>query len=86
MFRTNQFSRTVQTRFSHFFTAQKFGDFLDALDKGGEPLVSGESGKKAVEIVLAIYESQKTGKAVELPSDFATNRMSSSDLSLKRKR
>ncbi len=65
--------------------AALFGDFLDALDKDRPPLVSGEKGKKAIDIVLAIYESQKTGKAVELPSNFSTVQMSSSDLILQRK-
>jgi predicted dehydrogenase len=49
-----------------------FRDFIEALDIGREPLVSGEKGKKALEIILAIYESQKTGKAVDLPCDFST--------------
>jgi predicted dehydrogenase len=49
-----------------------FRDFIEALDAGREPLVSGEKGKKALEIILAIYKSQKTGKAVDLPCNFST--------------
>lgn len=52
-----------------------FRDFVEALDTGREPLVSGEKGKKALEIILAIYKSQKTGKAVDLPCDFSTAEM-----------
>jgi len=49
-----------------------FKDFLEAIEQNREPLVSGESGKKALEIILAIYKSQKTGKPVSLPLDFST--------------
>ena len=49
-----------------------FADFIDAIEKDREPLVSGEKGKKALDIILAIYESQKTGKAVDLPNNFST--------------
>jgi predicted dehydrogenase len=52
-----------------------FKDFAEALDTGREPLVSGEKGKKALEIILAIYKSQKTGKPVDLPCDFSTMEM-----------
>lgn len=52
-----------------------YADFLDAIEGGREPLVSGEAGKKALEIILAIYKSQKTGKAVELPTSFSTMEM-----------
>ena len=65
--------------------AALFADFLDALDDGREPLVSGQKGKKALDIILGIYESQKTGRAVELPSDFSTAEMSSSDLVLQQR-
>jgi len=49
-----------------------FKDFVDSVESGREPLISGESGKKAIEIVLAIYKSQKTGKPVDLPCDFSS--------------
>jgi predicted dehydrogenase len=49
-----------------------FADFIDAIEKDREPLISGEKGKKALDIILAIYESQKTGKAVDLPNNFST--------------
>jgi predicted dehydrogenase len=63
-----------------------YGDFLDALEAGREPLISGAQGRKALDIILAIYQSQKTGRAVELPSDFATSQMASADLMLHQKR
>lgn len=52
-----------------------FADVVDAIEYGREPLVSGERGMKALEIILAIYKSQKTGKAVDLPSNFSTLEM-----------
>ena len=52
-----------------------FNDFIDAIEQGREPLVSGEKGKKALEIILAIYKSQKTGLPVNLPCDFSTIEM-----------
>ncbi|MCL1928745.1 MAG: Gfo/Idh/MocA family oxidoreductase [Treponema sp.] len=52
-----------------------FRDFILAIDQNCEPLVSGEKGRKALELILAIYKSQKTGKAVDLPCDFSTTEM-----------
>ncbi len=56
--------------------AQLYADVLDSIEKGKELLVSGERGKKALEIILAIYKSQKTGKPVDIPCDFSTKEMS----------
>lgn len=53
-----------------------FADFIDAIENNRPPLVSGEAGKKALDIILAIYESQKTGQAVTLPNRFSTMSMS----------
>lgn len=58
-----------------FGHAALFADVLDAIETGREPLVSGEKGKKALEIILAIYQSQKTGKPVDLPTKFSTAEM-----------
>jgi UDP-N-acetyl-2-amino-2-deoxyglucuronate dehydrogenase len=52
-----------------------YADFFDAIEQGREPLVSGEAGKKSLEIILAIYKSQKAGGAVNLPVDFSTKEM-----------
>jgi predicted dehydrogenase len=49
-----------------------FRDFIDAIEQNREPFISGEKGKKALEIILAIYKSQKTGLPVDLPCDFST--------------
>ncbi len=50
----------------HGHTMQ-FEDFIRALDEKGTPLVDGTEARKAVEIILAIYESARSGKEVKLP-------------------
>lgn len=46
---------------------RQLADFLRAIERGGQPLVDGREGRKAVEIILAAYKSAETGKRVELP-------------------
>ncbi len=43
-------------------------DFVDAIQNDREPMVSPESARKPVELILAIYESAKTGREVTLGS------------------
>ena len=52
--------------------SELFADFVSAIDNNREPLTSGLGGKKALEIVLAIYMSQKLGRAVDIPCNFST--------------
>ncbi len=42
-------------------------DFLRAIIDGREPLITGEDGRKTVEIFTAIYRSQKTNSPVKFP-------------------
>ncbi|MBS1669329.1 MAG: Gfo/Idh/MocA family oxidoreductase [Bacteroidetes bacterium] len=42
-------------------------DMMHAVETGTEPLVNGEEGRKSVEIVMAIYETARSGKMVTLP-------------------
>jgi UDP-N-acetyl-2-amino-2-deoxyglucuronate dehydrogenase len=46
--------------------AAQLADLLAAVDDGREPAVSGESGREALEIVRAVYESSRTGRTVTL--------------------
>ncbi|WP_437185490.1 Gfo/Idh/MocA family protein [Planctomicrobium sp. SH668] len=46
---------------------RQFEDFIDAIQTGRSPLINGEEGRKSVEIILAIYESSKSGRRVRLP-------------------
>ncbi|MFI3167881.1 MAG: Gfo/Idh/MocA family oxidoreductase [Bacillota bacterium] len=45
----------------------QIANFLDAILKGDNLLISGEDGKNALELVVAIYKSSITGKPVILP-------------------
>ena len=44
-----------------------YADMIDAIENDREPYVNGEAGKRALELVLAIYKSAAEGKAVKLP-------------------
>lgn len=44
-----------------------YADMIDAVRKDRKPYVDGEEGKKALELVLAVYKSAADGKAVKLP-------------------
>jgi len=46
---------------------RQFEDFVAALRAGRAPMVDGREGRKAVELILAIYKSARTGKTVRLP-------------------
>ena len=54
-----------------------YADVIDAIVNNRKPYVDARAGRNALEMVLAIYESQRTGNAVKLPlknitsSDFA---------------
>jgi predicted dehydrogenase len=45
----------------------QFQDVLASIKKGKQPLIDGPEGRKAVELILAIYKSAETGKPVKLP-------------------
>jgi predicted dehydrogenase len=51
---------------SHVGHARQLTDFVRAIQSGGEPLVDGAEGRKAVEIILAVYESARMGRTVVL--------------------
>ncbi len=50
-----------------------FADVIDAINNDRSPYVDAYAGRNALELVLAIYKSQKTGQPVKLPlKDFAS--------------
>jgi predicted dehydrogenase len=51
----------------HHGHARQFQDFVTAIRKGTKPAIDGPEGRRAVEIILAIYQSAETGKAVQIP-------------------
>lgn len=42
-------------------------EFMQAIQEGREPFVNGEEGRKAMEIIAAIYQSSRTGKEIRFP-------------------
>jgi predicted dehydrogenase len=52
---------------THEHHAGLIGDFLHAIESGSTPLSNGESGRAAVELITAIYESAARGTTVHLP-------------------
>ena len=49
---------------------------MDAIKNNRKPYVDAYAGRDALELVLAIYKSQKEGKAVKLPlENFASTDM-----------
>jgi predicted dehydrogenase len=51
----------------HHGHARQFRNVVDAIQKGTQPLIDGPEGRRSVEIILAIYKSAETGRAVQLP-------------------
>jgi len=49
-----------------------FKDFIESIEEDRDPVIDGEKGKKSLDLILAIYKSQKTGLPVNLPCDFST--------------
>jgi predicted dehydrogenase len=53
-----------------------FSDVIDAIKNDRKPYVDAYAGRRALELVLAIYKSQKTGLPVSLPlKDFSSTDM-----------
>lgn len=53
-----------------------FADMIDAVKNDRKPYVDAVAGRNALEMILAIYKSQKTGMPVKLPlTDFASTDM-----------
>lgn len=44
-----------------------YADMIDAIKNNREPYVNGEAGRRALEMVLAIYKSAAEGKPIKLP-------------------
>jgi len=44
-----------------------FKDFYEAITQDRDPYITGEEGKKAVEIILGIYQSHKEKRAIPFP-------------------
>ena len=53
---------------SHEYHRRQLADFVEAIQGGRSPAVDGREGRKAVELILAIYESAAKGRVIELTS------------------
>jgi UDP-N-acetyl-2-amino-2-deoxyglucuronate dehydrogenase len=51
---------------SHYHELQ-LADFLESIEQDREPVVSGEEGRKVVEMISAIYRSQREHRAIRFP-------------------
>jgi UDP-N-acetyl-2-amino-2-deoxyglucuronate dehydrogenase len=51
---------------SHVGHARQLTDFVQALNEGRSPSVDGREGRRAVEVILGVYESSETGRVVEV--------------------
>ena len=56
----------LENSMAHYFQLQ-ISDFLRAITENREPLVTGQDGRKTVEIFTAIYRSQQTHLPVKFP-------------------
>ncbi len=46
----------------------QFRDFVEAIQENREPLVTGETNRRALEVVLALYRSSREQRPVRIPS------------------
>jgi predicted dehydrogenase len=54
---------------SHVGHARQLSDFVQALSAGRNPAVDGREGRRAVEVILGVYQSSETGRVVEVKGD-----------------
>jgi UDP-N-acetyl-2-amino-2-deoxyglucuronate dehydrogenase len=52
---------------SEYYIQLQIQDFLQAIIKGQNPLITGQEGRKTVELFTAIYRSQRSGMPVKFP-------------------
>jgi len=50
-----------------FYIERQIEDFLDAIENNREPLVTGDDGRRTVELFTAIYRSTRDNKPVKFP-------------------
>lgn len=58
---------------SQYYHELQIKDFLNAIIQDRDPLVTGEDGRKTVEIFVAIYRSQRDKKAIKFPLTYDKN-------------
>jgi UDP-N-acetyl-2-amino-2-deoxyglucuronate dehydrogenase len=58
-----------------YYMERQIEDFLMALVKDRDPLVTGMDGRRTVELFTAIYRSQRDGKVIKFPLKPETDRL-----------
>jgi predicted dehydrogenase len=48
--------------------------FVDCIEEGKQPMLTGEDGRAVLEIICAAYRSAKTGERVSLPFETKAKR------------
>jgi predicted dehydrogenase len=54
-------------KLAHSLHKGQINDVLSAIEKSSKPLIAGEDGRKAIELITAIYKAGSEQRAVELP-------------------
>src|SRR3990172_12925927 len=67
-----------------FRLPQEMAHFLDCIEKGKQPVLTGADGRAVLEVICAAYESARSGRRVTLP--FNTNAARPVDLWLGERR
>ena len=50
-----------------YYHEQQLRNFLQAIQNGTEPLITMEDGRRTVELITAIYRSQRDKKPIQFP-------------------
>jgi predicted dehydrogenase len=64
---TRGWSFTIYEEEWNYGFPQEMAHFVDCVQNDKQPLVTGEDGRAALEVIFAAYESAGTGRKVELP-------------------
>lgn len=56
---------------SHRGHREQLADMIEAIENGRRPLIDGVEARKPLEVILAVYESARTGRDVTLPLPLA---------------
>lgn len=62
----NSVNQSCKDSYKHISHRNQIQDMIDAIKQDREPLVNGQEGRRALELVLAIYDSAKNNKVVYL--------------------